>query len=691
MLILIGAIAVPAIGQQLSAPSPSDNAPAGTAPAPKVDESALRFFASQGDSQRLEAEMARLRALYPNWQPPKDLFSPTPDQDPDTARLWELFAEGKFSDIRAAIAQRQAAEADWQPPADLLARLDEGEAARRLVNAAEAKQWASVLRIATDTPGMMVCANMDVLWRVAEAFVRTGAPQRAKDLYTYILTTCPDPKERLATAQKAIGLLEGPELDAVLALQHANPDGSSEFAGLREDLLRTRVGRAAQDAALTASPEDIAALEQLARNGSAADDALVLGWYAFRRGDAARAVDWFKLALDRQGGASAAEGYVLALAATGRALEAEPIAYQWREAGADNRTAYIDLMAGLLAASPPPRLDQSVVARFAPIISEAKSATGAQALGWYAYNTGQIRTAASWFRTAVQWAPQDEVSAYGLALASARLKDNATLDAIAGTWAGKSERILALVAPATRRRLAASGPAVAPLPPPAAAPTPVSRPAAVSPSAAPAPMRLDGTSSDGLAGIDPGRVPAAAAVHGGAPCSSAGDAAFRAGRLSPGEAAARGWCLLELDRPREAIDAFDIGVRYGAGRTAEDAAYGKSLAYLRLGLTNHAQVAAIETPQPPARAIELSADLLAQRAIAAYRDARYVEAILALDERSRLVPEQQDLMMIRGWSYFQMRDFVSAKRIFAALRAAGYAEAGAGIDAVMAATRQWRS
>lgn len=686
LLILVGAAAVPAIGQQLASPSENGAAPAGAATMPKVDESALRFFAAQGDKQRLDAEIARLRALYPNWQPPKDLFSPTPDQDPDIPRLWALFAEGKFSDIRAAIAQRQASEPGWQPPADLMERLDEGEAARRLVNASEAKQWASVLRIATDTPGMLVCANMDVLWRVAEAFVRTGTPQRAKDLFIYILTSCPNPQERVATAQKALQLLDGPDLDAVLA--RANPDNTPEFAGLREDLLRMRVGRAAQDTALSVSPGDIAALEQLARNGSVADDALVLGWYAFRRGDAARAVDWFKLALDRQGGASAAEGYVLALAATGRAQEAEPIAYQWRDAGAGNRKAYIDLMAGLLATAPPPRLEQSVVARFAPVVQEAKSATGAQALGWYAYNTGQIRTAASWFRTAVQWAPADEVSAYGLALVSQRLKDTATLDAIAASWAGKSERILALVSPAARRRLASRAPAIASQPAPISQPTPmpVSRPTA----ATAAPLPLNGALPDRLAGYEDGPASGASAPR-GAPCSSAGDAAFRAGRVSPEEGLARGWCLLELNRPLEAINAFDIAVRDGAGRTAEDAAYGKSLAYMRLGLTNEAQVAAIETPQPPARAVTLSADLLAQRAIAAYRDARYVEAILALDERSRLAPEQQDLMSIRAWSYYHLRDFVSARRIFTALRDAGYPEAGAGIDAILAVTRQVRS
>ena len=48
---------------------------------PAVDESALRYFAAQGDTRRLEAELARLRALYPEWKPPADLTSPVQTGD----------------------------------------------------------------------------------------------------------------------------------------------------------------------------------------------------------------------------------------------------------------------------------------------------------------------------------------------------------------------------------------------------------------------------------------------------------------------------------------------------------------------------------------------------------------------------------------------------------------------------------
>ena len=42
----------------------------------QIDDSALRYYATSRDLKRLGAEMRRLKTLYPDWQPPKDLFSP---------------------------------------------------------------------------------------------------------------------------------------------------------------------------------------------------------------------------------------------------------------------------------------------------------------------------------------------------------------------------------------------------------------------------------------------------------------------------------------------------------------------------------------------------------------------------------------------------------------------------------------
>ncbi|MGI4764415.1 MAG: hypothetical protein ACRYGP_05025, partial [Janthinobacterium lividum] len=55
-----------------AAPASADD-PAAAAAA--VDESALRYFASQNDLGRVAAEIRRLRSQHPEWEPPQDLFA----------------------------------------------------------------------------------------------------------------------------------------------------------------------------------------------------------------------------------------------------------------------------------------------------------------------------------------------------------------------------------------------------------------------------------------------------------------------------------------------------------------------------------------------------------------------------------------------------------------------------------------
>lgn len=47
-------------------------------------------------------------------------------------------------------------------------------------------------------------------------------------------------------------------------------------------------------------------------------------------------------------------------------------------------------------------------------------------------------------------------------------------------------------------------------------------------------------------------------------------------------------------------------------------------------------------------------------------------------------------MMLRGWSYYHLRDLQSADRIFKALAATGNPDAQAGIAAILAVTRKMR-
>jgi len=665
----------PAEGQSPSASSP---APAPSSNQPQVDESALRYFASQGDTRRVNAEIARLRALYPNWTPPSDLSQLSAGAvtvDPIVERLWNLYKEDRIAEVRAAIAERQSSDPNWKPPEELVTALEAVEARRRLINASDSGQWRTVLTVATEHPNLLTCMNVDVLWRVAEAFAKTEQPDRTRDVYTYLLTNCSNPGERLATLQKALGLLPDNQVADLLQFERKTGDEPDNFDSVREELARRRVERASNDETMTASAEDLAVVERLIRNSDEPGPVLVLAWYNYHHGNPARALELFKTALDRNGGNKAAEGYAMSLRALERLTEAEAFAYDWRDKAPENMKTYLDVATALLAQDPPPRLEPRIVSRIVPVVTSQRFPDGAQALGWYAYNTSQFQTARDWFRQALNWRADDEPSAYGLALSTQRLNDRAGFNAVVAQWRDRSERIADLadgtIARATQQRISQ---------------VQTVRPVETGPRASTSVQVETPRMGVGRRAMEAEPRLRAVAVEtrpsGRRNCLMTRNPEG----LAPDAALTLGWCLMEANRPMEAVSAFDQAIRRGSPRTREEAAYGKSLAYLRKNLTSEAAVAAAQAPQTGERRIELSASILGQRALAAYRDGRYVEAILALSERARIVPEQTDLMLIRGWSYYKLGRYEDAEKIFRAVQRTGYSEeANIGLNAVMEA------
>jgi len=693
-------IAAAAIGQTPGAAQTATGPPAESAAAadgedapssetPVVDESALRYFAREGDLERLEAEVRRLKTLYPTWNPPEDLFDPkAAARTSDVQPLWDLYSAGRYGEAQEAIIRRQTEDPSWTPPADLVAKLNEAEARLRLMNAADLKQWNSVLAIATGVPDLLVCGNIDILWRVAEAFAATGQTDRARDVYVYILQNCQNAEERLATMDKAAALLPTNLVLELFRYARPQPDGGDEFASVRLDLIRRQVGAANEDPSLVVAPDDLARLEAAARDSSGADDAILLGFYFYRHDDPTKAIDWFDFALKRGGTAKSAEGYVLAMRSVGRDLQAEPIAYEWRDASVDNMVAYITLMTALLTGDQAAQLDQGVVDRFAAVVGDQRSALGAQALGWYAYNIGQVDTGLAWFTESMRWEPS-EVAAYGIGIVLLRLKDAAALEGFVAQWTPSYPRLPELlVASQAQTAVPTTSQTAAGLARPSVVPgvtlvdgLPVLTGPTSQAPAAQLPMTVVPTAGTTYAAADVVPVTAtdatAAAVpsgggvssgRGNAGCVAASDAGARTKRLSPAAATRRGWCLMELDRPLEAAAAFDMAVTAAPDSAAgRDAAYGKTLAYLRLGLTDQAAVSAAQAPQGEKRRAELGSEILTQRALAAYDNGRWTETILALDERARIVPDTLDLMMLRGWAYFQLGDFTNARQLFEAV------------------------
>lgn len=663
---------------------------AAAAPPPAVDESALRYFASRGDKVRLQAEISRLQALYPNWVPPADPLAVPENGDKQLEAMWQLYSDGRYAELRKAVADRQAADAAWQPPADLLDRLDVAEARARLVNASNLKQYETVIDVAAVTPSLLTCSEIDVLWRVAEAFVETERVQRGQDAYAYILTNCTNPAERLATVEKASALLAYQPMQALLSLEKPGADGSREFDAIRDNLARRFMAAGNDDPKLTIAPDYVARLERLAETQGLASDALLLGWYQLRRNNDADAEKWFRAARAKEDSATASQGLALALIARKAPQEAEDVMFRWRADSDDASATYLAATANLMALQPPADLAEDVLHRIATEIITRKYAPTAQQFGWYARSLNQFQTATRWFETALAWKPDDEPSAYGLAVTREQLNDRKGVLDIQRAWAGRSTRITNL-----DETSSLTPNAVAPLPEqgvlapqqPAPQQSAPGQPAPQQSAMTPRPAAAETLPAE----RQPAQQGAEVAIRAARPametvpvqrgprqtrgCSTTVDA----GQLSPGDALSRGWCLMDINRPMEAISAFEAALQSPVRKVREDAAYGQSLAYLRAGLSNSAAVAATKAPQNRQRAAELQVSILADRALSAFDAKRYRETLVYLDQRAQLQQERIDLMVLRGYCYLNLKMYGDATRIFEAAAATGNRDAARGL------------
>ena len=621
------------------------------ATAAAVDESALRYFASRGDTARLQAEISRLKALYPDWVPPKDPLAVPQNEDKQLETMWDLYAQARYAEVRKAIAERQTAEPAWKPPADLIDRLTVAEARTRLINASDLKQYDTVVRIGSETPSLLTCSEVDVLWRVAEAFFRTDKAQRATDAYSYILNNCQNAAERLATVQKAAAILPSKSIEDLLSKEKTAPDGTMEFDSIRDDLARRFVAEANADGKIVVPPQYLSRVERLAETGGLASDALLLGWYHLPRGDMEAAEKWFRKARDKEDTASASQGLALTLIDRNDQLAAEDTMYRWRDDSKEAKAVYLAATANLLALEPPVAITGDVLKRIATEVIKSRDAATAQQFGWYARALNQPETALQWFRTALTWKLDDEPSAYGLAVTYLQLDDLKGLAEIQRLWAGRSERIAKVgevEQPETVRNQL----------PVAIETAPVRRPQRTAAAA----QEVEYVQPEQVVSARPRRT---------APADWGCKSTINPQTLAPEAALTRGWCLMERNRPIEAAAAFEVGMLGASPKTREDAAYGQSLAYLRAGLAGKAAVAAVKAPQNRQRAFELQQALLADKAVAAFDAGRAREALLALDQLKQIAPERTDLLSLRGYAYLKLKRYADARRVFEALAAIG--------------------
>jgi tetratricopeptide (TPR) repeat protein len=659
------------IGSTLPDPILTAQAPAQPS-GPGPDETALRYFAQQGDTVRLQREIERLRALYPNWQPPADPLTTDFVPDQSIVRIWELVTAGDYTGARAAIAEKKASDPSYVPTADLSETLERGEAGTRLRIASDAGQYDEVVSIAANAPQLLTCASVDNLWRLAEAFIKTGAQQRGSDAYGYILTNCTDPAERLATMQKAIDLIGRADLTPLLALEK---DG--EFASLRLDLARRAIAAALDEGGATPATDDVDLLAKAAMADKNAEDLRLLGYLELDRSRPSEARRFFEAALSADPSAASAQGLGVTLVQLNDPAAAEAALAEYRDDNEDIAKVYRDAAAATLAREPRLAISETILGRIVETTIATRDAGLAQELGWYAYAFNQPQTALEWFQTALGWQADLEPAAYGLMVSANALGDTARVEDIRRSWGGRSVRI------------AQFGNLSSTTMPATAVPLPKPRPAHLNPV-----QTVRVVQQQAPRQVQQAEAPSGGGGGGGAGGSGGGGGCqtFRPpNSLSPGGALTHAWCLMDLNRPAQAVDHFGRALDSANQATRSDAAYGRALAYVRLGLPDEAAVAAAAAPLSDRRIVELQTAILTLKATSAYGIGEYQLALAMMDARAQYAPERNDLLTLRAWSYYHLRRYAEAERIFEAVAATGSGDALSGLEAARASLRSAQS
>jgi len=573
----------------------------------RVDESALRYYAAQHATTRVEAEIRRLRALYPGWEPPADLYKPGAG---DEQALWDLYGKDRIDDLKLEIERRAARQPGWRPSPDMVEKLRRKEMRNDLLAASDKADWQGVLKIAEREPLLVGTGDVDVLWRLAEASARTGASDHAVELYRLALSGSRDPAERQGTIRKALAVLGADRASALMSDERIGADGRGEFEPVRLDLARARLGEWLRPDAGAALPEaDLARLAPIASAATGtAGDAALLGWVEHKRKNETAAAEWFARSLARGGDAKATLGAMLAAEAGGRHDEAIDLALA-RTDDAEVGALFLDLVSRDLTRRPAAPVSPQRLARFATVAEKFESGDAAQALAWYAWDARQIEAARAWFAKAMVWRPSAK-TAEGHLLAVKASGDRAALASLAADYRGRFPDL-----------------------------PPIER-------------------------LAPERGRTADARPAKRACA---DLLAARARGSTADALATGWCLMDVKRNEEAAVAFETARRSADARAAAEAAYGEALAHLRSGRTDDAARVAASGGLTPERREEIGRIVLAQQAIAHFERSEWAATLDTLDRRRTHVAEPRDLMTMRAWVLYHLGRRAESQEVFALL------------------------
>jgi hypothetical protein len=630
----------------------------------RVDESALYYYAQNNQHERVEAEVRRLRSLNPGWNPPADLYHGGGyNQDQG---LWDMFAAQEIAAIHEEIARRYAQEPGWQPPLELVQALDRVETRRRLLSAFETGHSHSVIATLENEPVLLDGDDLEVLWVAGSAYAKEEHRTTATQIFDVAMRAVDSPDELRGTLYNARDALPVGDVASLLstgqALHGIDPDYAPVFNQFQLDLHRDQLGaeleiwRVNPDRSHALSESSIAALTaNWAGNGASyntpadlSGEYELVGWAQYAKGEPRAALELFRRALGSahmlREGTAARYGAALSMRDLGNAEGAlnllaaglpDPSVGSPLTAGNDDRpmALCIELLSNALyGLEDAIALNPQRVARHTHYVSLLESASGAEALGWYAYRSEQLSPASAWFEKSLEWRPSAS-AVEGLARSTWRQGERSSTRTLIERYGARFPAIATLGTELEASR----------------------QPAAQSASRT---SRSSPAQSSALAN-------ASQAQRAGNPrrCLSI----LQSAPASAQAALIRGWCLLDLDRSHEAAEAFSSVVQSASGATQRDAGYGQALAMLRQGRTFDALTIARATDLSEDQRAIIARSALADQANQAFNAGHYGDALAALDRRQRFAAEPRDLALLRAWSLLRLNAVQEARSLFLAL------------------------
>jgi tetratricopeptide (TPR) repeat protein len=409
------------------------------------DDSALRYYMAMKQMERVDAELQRLKRLYPDWQPPENLYEALHLTVEDEQPLWDLFASNRMEELLAAINDRKRTEPGWSPSSDLARKIERREVRSKLMDLFQKGMLAELIGLFAESE--VDETDVEMIWVVAEAHARSKNTREAVATYAIILRTSRDSEQRIATIQKAMSTLRMVDVEQLIAMGKTDAAGRSEFHPIQTDITRQRISAFLHDERPERIPEaEMKAFEEFARGAEDPNQPGLVGWYYYKIKSFRDSLEWFKLALQKGGDAMIAHGLAHSLRELGMYRETEEVAYAWRDPLVNNAILFIDILERDLTKQIPPWIEPERLHRYAQVTMDLGSGEGAQGLGWYAYNTCQFQTAYEWFQRAVAWSPK-EATVYGLALSARRLKLRKEYVALTNRYDGLFPMVVQLVFP----------------------------------------------------------------------------------------------------------------------------------------------------------------------------------------------------------------------------------------------------